>query len=254
MAKPRIRSIKPEFWTDPKIADLPKPTALFFISLWNLASDQGVVEADSRAISLRVPIFRSQDVEKMLNALWQAGLIARSKGDGEGLAGGRAGVGLVYIRGWHHQKIDKPTVGKWNPHEIQWVAHDGSTITLEPSSTGKDGKGKDRKGREGSGGASANPPTASDVEAEEAKAWAARQDLTEYYRDQLQKRRKIKPIILEEDEVALAQLYGDPEIAPQLRTLINRYVNMDDQWFRKQGWNLRTLKTDIHKVNGGSAA
>ena len=70
----RIRSIKPEFWVDEKIAKLPKATALFFIALWNFADDQGIITDDPRQLSLWIPIYRSQDVHKMLNALFEAGL------------------------------------------------------------------------------------------------------------------------------------------------------------------------------------
>ena len=38
----RIRSIKPEFWRDEKIATLKNKLAgFFFIGLWNVADDEG---------------------------------------------------------------------------------------------------------------------------------------------------------------------------------------------------------------------
>lgn len=38
---PRIRTIKPEFWVDEKIVQLPYDVRLLFIGLWNLADDAG---------------------------------------------------------------------------------------------------------------------------------------------------------------------------------------------------------------------
>jgi hypothetical protein len=137
MAKGRIRSIKPEFWSDDKIADLPKATALFFIALWNFADDQGIITDDGRALSLRIPIYRSQDIHKMLNALWKTGLIKRSPSDG-----------LVFINGWAHQKIDRPRDGKWKGKEINWLTWSDSTNDRDPSSINrrKDRIGRDRIG------------------------------------------------------------------------------------------------------------
>ena len=38
----RIRTIKPEFWEDEKLANFSFAARLFFIGLWNIADDQGV--------------------------------------------------------------------------------------------------------------------------------------------------------------------------------------------------------------------
>jgi hypothetical protein len=46
----RIRSIKPEFWTDKKISSMTYFNRLLFISLWNLADDDGRFKSDPRII------------------------------------------------------------------------------------------------------------------------------------------------------------------------------------------------------------
>lgn len=46
----RIRSIKPEFWTDRKLARLSRDARLLYISLWNLADEHGRVHGDTRYI------------------------------------------------------------------------------------------------------------------------------------------------------------------------------------------------------------
>lgn len=41
----RIRTIKPEFWEDETLAELPPPARLLFIATWNFADDAGVLKA-----------------------------------------------------------------------------------------------------------------------------------------------------------------------------------------------------------------
>ena len=59
----RIRTIKPEFWSSPDMADLPFFDRLLFIGLWSIADDWGRLQADPRYIrgelfSLDTPVDR----------------------------------------------------------------------------------------------------------------------------------------------------------------------------------------------------
>ncbi len=56
---PRIRTIKPQFWSDDKIICLSRDARLFFIALWNFADDQGVLEF--KPIQLKANIFPLDD-------------------------------------------------------------------------------------------------------------------------------------------------------------------------------------------------
>jgi len=47
---PRIRTIKPEFWYDEQMAEVPLEARLLFIGTWNLADDQGVLKGNPRWI------------------------------------------------------------------------------------------------------------------------------------------------------------------------------------------------------------
>lgn len=95
----------------------------------------------------------------------------------------------------------------------------------------------------------------SDPEADQARAWAERNDLEIYYREQFRRAHKSDPIVFPEDEAALGRLLELEGMSPQrLRKLINAFVYMEDPWFSKQGWNLRTLETDIQKINARVAA
>lgn len=134
----RIRSIKPEFWRDDKIADLPNQlAALFFIGLWNFADDEGKFQNNPRALSLQMPIFRTKDILVYLRDLSQAGLIQFSECSQ-----------WVLITNWRHQKIDKPILPKVKKEDIQWLAPGHSTNGRDssPRTRRKDRIGSDRKG------------------------------------------------------------------------------------------------------------
>jgi len=47
----RIRQVKPEFWSDPDIAELPPAVRLTYIGLWNIADDTGWFVADASWIA-----------------------------------------------------------------------------------------------------------------------------------------------------------------------------------------------------------
>src|SRR5690606_35012940 len=42
----RIRTVKPDFWTDEKIGSLRRDIRLLYIGLWNLSDDRGVIKAN----------------------------------------------------------------------------------------------------------------------------------------------------------------------------------------------------------------
>lgn len=145
----RIRSIKPDFWRDDKIAALKNQRAgFFFIGLWNFADDEGKFKLNPKALSLQMPIFRSKDILTYIRDLSELGLIQISVCSGWGL-----------VTNWHHQRIDRPILPKVKAEEIQWlpVGHswngrESSTSTRRKDRIGKDQDriGKDsHEGREG---------------------------------------------------------------------------------------------------------
>lgn len=75
----RIRTIKPEFWEDEKIAQLTLPCRLFFIGCWNFADDFGVMKGN--ATLLKSWIFpydedlRVSEVRKWIDALVNAQML-----------------------------------------------------------------------------------------------------------------------------------------------------------------------------------
>jgi hypothetical protein len=76
----RIRSVKPEFWSDDKIVDVinrdPK-AALLYIGLWNFADDDGYVAAAPRQIKRLVFPESKADVAALVGILIEFGLVEK---------------------------------------------------------------------------------------------------------------------------------------------------------------------------------
>lgn len=103
----RIRSIKPEFWTDEKIVELKVMTRLFFIGLWNFVDDEGRCKYSPKRLKLQILPADNADVEKLCAELRRASLInIYSLNDKEY---------LEICNFNQHQKIDKRTKSKIPP-------------------------------------------------------------------------------------------------------------------------------------------
>lgn len=143
----RIRTIKPEFWVDDVMVELPPLTRLLFIGIWNFVDDDGYIEAKAKRIKMQV--FPADDFapESSLKALVDAGrLIECSSDQGP----------LLKVANWaRHQRISHPTPTKFT--NIREIPRDSAPASVntpersgevsEPSALkGKEGKGKEGKG------------------------------------------------------------------------------------------------------------
>ena len=79
----RARNIKPGFFGNEEIAELPPETRLLFIGLWLMADREGRLEDRPRRIKMHVFPADSYDVDPMLTSLHNAGLIVRYEVAGE---------------------------------------------------------------------------------------------------------------------------------------------------------------------------
>lgn len=146
----RIRTIKPEFWVDDVMVELPPLTRLLFIGIWNFVDDEGYIEAKPKRIKMQVFPADSFAPEDSLRALVETGrLIECSSDQGP----------LLKVANWErHQRISHPTATKFtNINELprqngpSSVSIPESSVNVpEPSALkGKEGKGTEGKGREG---------------------------------------------------------------------------------------------------------
>lgn len=102
----RIRTIKPDFWTNEKVLSIKPLTRLLFIGMWNFADDFGRMQFAPLGIKAKVfpnDEMSAADIRDMLNELCSADLLmVYSANDKE----------YIEITGWDHQKIDKRQASK----------------------------------------------------------------------------------------------------------------------------------------------
>jgi hypothetical protein len=110
---PRIRSIKPEFWSDQTIVSLDFFTRLLYIALWNFADDHGRNRAISKEISgFAFPLDDEVDnkmVESALQTLAEKGRIILYDANG---------LRHYQVVAWtKHQSVNRPTDSRIPPPE-----------------------------------------------------------------------------------------------------------------------------------------
>lgn len=146
---PRIRTIKPEFWTDSKIVRLSFESRLLFIGMWNFCDDEGYIMFDPLQIKMQVFPADPVDVESLIVTLIDSGLLAAFKT--------KDGDKCLQVKGFReHQRISKPQKSKIAPKvsaTIPGTFRDRSALGAEHSGNVPQGKeGKERKGVEGKEG------------------------------------------------------------------------------------------------------
>lgn len=141
---PRIRTVKPEYWTDEKIVELSITARLFFIGLWNFADDNGVLENKPKQLKIR--IFPTDDVEvtRLIDELNNLNLIITYETNG---------ASFIYIRNLtKHQVIDRsrksnlptPPIDLINQQVVEIKQNQLKSPEISPGREGK-GIGKERK-------------------------------------------------------------------------------------------------------------
>lgn len=95
----RIRTIKPEFWTDEKVVELSAFARLLFIGIWNFCDDEGRMVYSPKRLKLQIFPADALDVAALFDELLAAGLVQVYDADG---------TSYLVVRGFvKHQKIDK---------------------------------------------------------------------------------------------------------------------------------------------------
>lgn len=96
--------MKPEFWTDEQVMECSPLARLMFIGIWNFCDDGGNHPLSEK--TLKALIFPGDDIDsasirRMLAELSSNGLLRFYEDSGKQ---------YLNVRGWRHQKIDKPTI------------------------------------------------------------------------------------------------------------------------------------------------
>lgn len=99
---PRIRTIKPEFWADEKLAPLAPTDRLVFLGLICMADDAGRLVDNVKAIDGFIFPSTQDSARESLDTLASLSRIVRYQSE--------SGQGLIQIANWRkHQKIDRPS-------------------------------------------------------------------------------------------------------------------------------------------------
>lgn len=97
----RIRTIKPEFWTDDSITECSLSARLLFIGTWNFADDAGNLDRSAKQIKSRVFPVDSIDCEPLVQELIAHGLVSEYSAEGKK---------YLHIHGFRkHQLINRPS-------------------------------------------------------------------------------------------------------------------------------------------------
>ena len=81
----RIRTIKPEFFDDPKMADVSPLARLAFIGLWTCVDRRGLVEYEPRRLKVKILPFDAVDFSALLDELESVGVVTRYTVEGRNL-------------------------------------------------------------------------------------------------------------------------------------------------------------------------
>lgn len=104
----RIRTIKPEFWTDKRVASWDLFTRLFYIGLWSAADDHGRGSAEPVRLAAELfPYDLSRDTRETLASISRA--LARLSGESRVTLYTVGDETFFEISRWNsHQKVDRP--------------------------------------------------------------------------------------------------------------------------------------------------
>lgn len=141
---PRIRTVKPDFFTSDTVSSLPLRARLTWIGLWTHCDDYGRCRDNVRLVKAAVwPLddVSLRDVESDINSLEAAGLVFRYEVDDK-----------VYLQvtNWaEHQKVDRPSKSAIPPPGEPLKAREPSPSPREDASSPRAWKGREGNGREG---------------------------------------------------------------------------------------------------------
>jgi hypothetical protein len=147
----RIRSIKPEFWTDEKVVELSAMARLLFIGLWNFADDEGRMVYSAKRLKLQIFPADSCDIATLVEELCRQELVSVYYVEA---------TAYLQVNGFvEHQKIDKRAKSKHPAPPISAESPRLPPISPEPRQIPPLDQGRDQ-GKEGKGGDAAQAPPA----------------------------------------------------------------------------------------------
>lgn len=127
----RIRTIKPEFWTDERLTECSLSARLMFIGMLNFADDSGNMAYSAKRLKMQIFPADSIDTQPLLDELIAHGMLIDYSVSGEK---------YLHIKGFtKHQVINRPTKSAIPSPEFT----DESVSTHGALIDGREGKGKE---------------------------------------------------------------------------------------------------------------
>lgn len=139
---PRIRTIKPEFWTSAQVIECSTNARLLFVGLLNFCDDKGRHPASPKQCKAEVfpsDEFTLDDIRRMLDELSTNRLIKFYVVED---------TEYFYVTGWHHQRIDRPQEPKYPAPFEEHSTNDPRTLDDHSCRIGREGIVRDSKGKE----------------------------------------------------------------------------------------------------------
>lgn len=133
----RIRTIKPEFWTDEKLTECSLSARLLFIGTWNFADDAGNLDRSAKQIKARVFPIDNIDCEPLIQELIAQGLLIEYAVNDKK---------YLHIQGFaKHQLINRPSKPSCPEFDSSLVTHETLTEYSLNTHDGREGKGREDK-------------------------------------------------------------------------------------------------------------
>ena len=145
----RIRTVKPEYWTDERVGECSPTARLLLIATWNFADDHGSLERSAKQLKAQAFPYDQIDCEPLIQELLSVGILVEYQVNGKK---------YLHIKGFSkHQKIEKKALPRYPVYQEstrdQGVVGEGSPTTIQPVEVsslewnGMEGKGRDQSER-----------------------------------------------------------------------------------------------------------
>lgn len=145
----RIRTTKPDLWTDPDFTGVSFPARLLFIAAKNFASDYGVMPDKPKQLKLQCFPGDDVDIDTLVDELVTGDLWDRRTAPD--------GAKVIVVRSFNrHERVDKPNGGRWGnpanwtnpPPPAATIPDESRTVANPPDDSCADGKGREGIGRD----------------------------------------------------------------------------------------------------------
>ncbi len=132
----RIRTIKPDFWTDERLTECSLSARLLFIGLWNFADDAGNLQRSARKLKMQIFPADTIDCEPLIQELMTHGVLREYSVNGEN---------FLNIKNFaKHQIVNRPSKSNIPVPDFSEDSLSAHGVLTE----GREGKGMEGKGRE----------------------------------------------------------------------------------------------------------